>query len=1010
MADGAPKEVNISLATFYSTLIFNSAVSAGLIIAFFILRPKFPATYAPRAFLVPPKNKSPRLPSNLIQTIRNVFSTPTPTILARAGHDASAALFYMRLLTKLFIFITIFSWIILIPIHITGGNGLKELDALTFGNVQDDRKLWAHLLMTMAISMGTMYVIFNLLSECMRLHQLYLSKPDETRQLAARTLMIRDVPLAMRNPLLLQKLFESISPGSVICVVVPRRVTSILPDLQGERTKWRNKLEGAVSGYLTKLVKGNKGKGVGSSKKSAKGKNKKQENDGVVGTRGLPTAAGRDALRSADDSKDVDFDDLAQAMAGNEHDGGSEFDTSVWTSEGGMGNSEVTLGENVGAGPSSSHQHGHDDISPTSRPESPHRRQPFTKTPSLTILVNDNDEALSPIPVSATFEDPSATHGNLTLPPRPTHRTKYLMGPKVDSITYFASKLRQTESKIQKQHRVLQVIPQPDPSSPSPSHDVVAPSPDLIPAQDPRILMPTAFVIFNDILHPHIAASVPLSSAPAAMAERIPGVDVKDMVWQNSQMGFLEKQLRSMVGVAVVVALVIFWTIIITTVSSFSKFDNLVILFPALKGLLDIPLGGLISGLIPSIVVAVLISLVPVLLRLLATFSGSPLISQTERTVLGQYYFFQVFNILIAVTIAGTLVASLQEILEQPTKAIDLLANKLPTNSSFFITYILLLGLTGPALELLQIAPLITQPIMTKLFGNTPRLAHMFRQPPAWFYATAMATHGFIATVGLVYSVIAPLVSVFVMYIYVHPHQTGGKFLFACANHLFVGLLLLEFLMLGLFALRRTVPLIIIMAIWIGITFWVWSQATRFKTVIDTLPLEAFQDKMPKTPTRPSPHDPSQPNDASSSAPTNVLAALTEKSMYFNLSAVLLPGLETPAKRREDMYTTSQEIASSVEQQEFVAPSHEVLMNLFAHPSASTNPVQVWIPDCPGAEGVMEEIKKGILGDEEEVDVEDGSGRRSRDVGVVVSCVGASVDETGAVRVKASAVAKKAPE
>jgi hypothetical protein len=74
-----------------------------------------------------------------------------------------------------------------------------------------------------------------------------------------------------------------------------------------------------------------------------------------------------------------------------------------------------------------------------------------------------------------------------------------------------------------------------------------------------------------------------------------------------------------------------------------------------------------------------------------------------------------------------------------------------------------------------------------------------------------MATHAFIATVGLVYSVISPLVLVVVLiyfvlyylvyvymmqYVYVHPYQTGGKFMYTSASQLFVGLIILRKLLI----------------------------------------------------------------------------------------------------------------------------------------------------------------------------------------------------------------------
>jgi hypothetical protein len=62
---------------------------------------------------------------------------------------------------------------------------------------------------------------------------------------------------------------------------------------------------------------------------------------------------------------------------------------------------------------------------------------------------------------------------------------------------------------------------------------------------------------------------------------------------------------------------------------------------------------------------------------------------------------------------------------------------------------------------------------------------HRFRQPAPWYYSTAMATHSFLATVGIVYAVIAPLVPLvtmlyFILYVgaYTYTMQVSLDFIF----------------------------------------------------------------------------------------------------------------------------------------------------------------------------------------------------------------------------------------
>jgi hypothetical protein len=61
------------------------------------------------------------------------------------------------------------------------------------------------------------------------------------------------------------------------------------------------------------------------------------------------------------------------------------------------------------------------------------------------------------------------------------------------------------------------------------------------------------------------------------------------------------------------------------------------------------------------------------------------------------------------------------QILEQPSKAVELLAKNLPNASIFFLTYIVANGFAGSASALAQIGPLVVHVVKKYLFGSTPR-------------------------------------------------------------------------------------------------------------------------------------------------------------------------------------------------------------------------------------------------------------------------------------------------
>jgi hypothetical protein len=162
-----------------------------------------------------------------------------------------------------------------------------------------------------------------------------------------------------------------------------------------------------------------------------------------------------------------------------------------------------------------------------------------------------------------------------------------------------------------------------------------------------------------------------------------------------------------------------------------------------------------------------------------------------------------------------------------------------------------------------------------------------------------------------------------------------------------------------------------------------------------------------------------------------------------DLSRLLLPGLLEPAPLRKNSAVStpvmSQRRSKSssspwppsspvgsidLEQQGeegedvFQFPTHEELVDHFAHPSTTSRPIHVWIPDVSSATSgvfvesedgsemdIMERVKADVLA------ARDGGGVDGfASHGIVVTSVGSFVDGKGKLKVKASAVMRVEPE
>ena len=92
-----------------------------------------------------------------------------------------------------------------------------------------------------------------------------------------------------------------------------------------------------------------------------------------------------------------------------------------------------------------------------------------------------------------------------------------------------------------------------------------------------------------------------------------------------------------------------------------------------------------------------------------------------ELTVQNWFFAFQVIQVFLVVTLASAATSVVTDIINNPQSAATLLAQKVPRASNFYISYIILQGLSFSSGALLQITGLIIGKILGKFLDSTPR-------------------------------------------------------------------------------------------------------------------------------------------------------------------------------------------------------------------------------------------------------------------------------------------------
>ncbi|KAJ9612485.1 hypothetical protein H2200_004082 [Cladophialophora chaetospira] len=180
------------LATLVPVLIWAIICST----IFIILRRKCPRVYAPRSLLksLEPHERSVTLPNGWFNWFKDFYRIPPEFILNHASLDGYLFLRFLRVLGVICSVGVILLWPILLPLHVTGGAGNTELDALTLGNVVSHNRLYAHAILAWVYFSFVLYMVSRECVYYINLRQAYLLSPFYANRLSSRTVLYMNVP------------------------------------------------------------------------------------------------------------------------------------------------------------------------------------------------------------------------------------------------------------------------------------------------------------------------------------------------------------------------------------------------------------------------------------------------------------------------------------------------------------------------------------------------------------------------------------------------------------------------------------------------------------------------------------------------------------------------------------------------------------------------------------------------------------------------------------------------
>jgi len=371
-----------------------------------------------------------------------------------------------------------------------------------------------------------------------------------------------------------------------------------------------------------------------------------------------------------------------------------------------------------------------------------------------------------------------------------------------------------------------------------------------------------AFVVMKTFTAATIAIQSMHSSKPGSMTVTT-APEPRDVLWENIYVRKGARRTRSVLGEILVYLIICFYVFPIAIISLLVSEKALVSSSPRLAQLRQA--SALFAAgiqMVQPLCIVAMQQMQPPLFMFIGRLEGITSFSEVQMRAFSRYFFFQVLNVFLVTTIAGTIFDTVAEIVENPSKAFERLGYSLPHMSSFFMTFVTIKTFIGIGVELVRLMALVQASVRFALFPTatlrrrrTTFLSMRSIDDPGWFpFHKILAQDMLVVVISVVFAVVAPLVllpcALFCLfsrvmwthhhlYVYESVFETGGLFWPKIFRRFIFGLVIAQMTITGQFILKgarheayATLFLIVLTY------FFLRSTRSRFDATSSALPLE----------------------------------------------------------------------------------------------------------------------------------------------------------------------------
>ncbi|GMI10579.1 hypothetical protein TrRE_jg7516 [Triparma retinervis] len=215
---------------------------------------------------------------------------------------------------------------------------------------------------------------------------------------------------------------------------------------------------------------------------------------------------------------------------------------------------------------------------------------------------------------------------------------------------------------------------------------------------------------------------------------------------------------------------------------------------------------NLLNGYLPVVTLLGLIQLLPFFFQWVATSYETRMThSDIQSSIMKRFFVYQLANIYISIT-AGSIFENLTAILDNPTSALQVLSDTVPTVVGYFMSLIMTKILAGLPVVLLRFGALLRMGFLRLCFQEahlTQRELNEVYRPQEFLYGWEYPTQLLVIVICFTYSVISPVILLIgavyfylalivyklqLLYVYTPLYEGGGELFPSVCHRTFIGL------------------------------------------------------------------------------------------------------------------------------------------------------------------------------------------------------------------------------